>query len=525
MIAIYTRLSQEDEKSNSVKNQQLEGKLFAKSNGWEYVFYNEGEGLSGTLGLDERPELARLYEDIAEGLINRVWFRDQNRLSRNELLYHKFLEHFKKNEVEVYFADKLFNYNNPTSVAMSSIKATFDALRVLEQSIATKRAIKNNVKLGKVHGAINYGYKEGENKQLVVDEAEAEVIRNIFKWSLEKIGSNAIGRRLDALGIPTRTRSKKWRFSTILRIIKNPLYKGQRIHNGEVYEAPRIIDDATWEKANKNLTAMRRYSGKRTSQNYLLSKLAYCGRCGKRVSGRTNRKHNKNGKLVKEYNVYVCTSKRQRLENCGERTFKLEILEEFIWTKLILDKRLSNLVLEHFKTTDNTDEIERLKKELKVAEGDIKKIQRDKDKLVQLAVEGVLEVADIKNKMAELKANLKRAKNREKDLKEVIESKEMLEVEKDSIVADLNSLVNQSKREVVEKYIESLYLSSNEDGYHLKINFTIDNLSNEYYIPFDYKYATSYLKGKAGDVEVIILDDSIKELPIKVFIPEKKKDS
>ena len=270
---------------------------------------------------------------------------------------------------------------------------------------------------------------------------------------------------------------------------------------------------------------MRRYSGKRTSQNYLLSKLAYCGRCGKRVSGRTNRKHNKNGKLVKEYNVYVCTSKRQRLENCGERTFKLEILEEFIWTKLILDKRLSNLVLEHFKTTDNTDEIERLKKELKVAEGDIKKIQRDKDKLVQLAVEGVLEVADIKNKMAELKANLKRAKNREKDLKEVIESKEMLEVEKDSIVADLNSLVNQSKREVVEKYIESLYLSSNEDGYHLKINFTIDNLSNEYYIPFDYKYATSYLKGKAGDVEVIILDDSIKELPIKVFIPEKKKDS
>ena len=43
MHAIYTRLSAEDEDSNSIKNQRFEGQQFAqKNNIKKYKFYDEG---------------------------------------------------------------------------------------------------------------------------------------------------------------------------------------------------------------------------------------------------------------------------------------------------------------------------------------------------------------------------------------------------------------------------------------------------------------------------------------------------
>ena len=92
MLGIYTRLSKQDEDSNSIKNQLREGKKFAEDRGYDYQIYNEGEGVSGGANLEDRPQLSKLIDDIKHGVITAVWFRNQNRLERNSLTYAKFAQ-------------------------------------------------------------------------------------------------------------------------------------------------------------------------------------------------------------------------------------------------------------------------------------------------------------------------------------------------------------------------------------------------------------------------------------------------
>lgn len=51
MLAIYTRLSREDEDSNSIGNQIKEGKLFAKEMKFDnFKVYDEGQVIFGIQG-------------------------------------------------------------------------------------------------------------------------------------------------------------------------------------------------------------------------------------------------------------------------------------------------------------------------------------------------------------------------------------------------------------------------------------------------------------------------------------------
>ncbi|HMC01558.1 MAG TPA: recombinase family protein, partial [Flavobacteriaceae bacterium] len=72
MIAIYTRLSIDDDESNSIKNQKKEGKAYAKLNGYkehQILYYDEGEGVKGSAPVDKRKALSLMMSDIKKGKI------------------------------------------------------------------------------------------------------------------------------------------------------------------------------------------------------------------------------------------------------------------------------------------------------------------------------------------------------------------------------------------------------------------------------------------------------------------------
>ena len=63
----------------------------------------------------------------------------------------------------------------------------FNAYLIEKQSYLTKNALRDNVKEGKAHGVLKYGFKTDENKYLKIDEEEAEIVRMIFDLSLQGI--------------------------------------------------------------------------------------------------------------------------------------------------------------------------------------------------------------------------------------------------------------------------------------------------------------------------------------------------
>ena len=492
MLGIYVRLSQEDRASNSIKNQLFEGEVFAKKNKLSFKIYDEGEGLSGKLGLEDRPQLKELFEDIIEGNINAVWFRDSNRLSRNELLYHQSLEIFSKQEVQVYFGDKHFDYNSPSANMMQSIKATFDAMKILEQSVATKKALRGRLERGETVGTLPFGYKSDNNK-LVIDEVTAPIVREIFNKSLKGMGTEPIAQWLRNEGIPTKNKKGTWHHSTISHIIKNTVYKGERTYGGINYKSPTIIDEVLWDKTNEHLQEMRKYTGKATTHKHLLSNMLKCGKCGRKVSGRIIKQYVKNKDNVKveyEHKSYVCISQRKKETNCKKPTIKLDKLDDLIWTKFVMDNSLSKLIVSHFKTTKNNDNLTALKGDLKSLESSKKKLLKDKDKLIQLVLDGVLSNEDTKSKMDAIKSSIKDTDTKILNAKEQMQSYEGSLNDLDSILSDLSIDQEYSfndKQEILRKYVKDITLYYYDGLHFIEISFNIPNMDSVVYV-VDKKY-------------------------------------
>jgi site-specific DNA recombinase len=87
-------------------------------------------------------------------------------------------------------------------------------------------------------GTPTYGYRlsartESLPRQLVVEESEATVVRQMYRWLVEEqLSSHAISERLREHGIPTSRQSGRgWARSSVIRVLSNSTYKGQGWYN------------------------------------------------------------------------------------------------------------------------------------------------------------------------------------------------------------------------------------------------------------------------------------------------------
>jgi len=492
MLGIYTRLSKEDEESNSINNQLREGKRFAKKLKFDFNVYNEGEGVSGTLDIVDRPQLLKLITDIEEGTIKRVWMRNQNRLSRNNLTYAIFIDAVKKKNVDVYFGDKeKLDFNDPSTLLLSGVLSQLSEYQANLQSRATKKALKDNAKEGKAHGISPYGYTS-ENRYIVVQGTEAEIVKDIFQMSLEGKGTNKIAEILNKKGTLTRynqigtgtltttkygrsTTTKKkdirWSGNTIRNIIKNPIYKGERHLKSGVYEAPNIITPHYWQQVNDNLKANRNNSGKVVTHKYLLKGIIRCAKCDRNYYGRT--------RVNKKDNYYMCCSKRYKTENCGNRSINIDVIEDFVWNRFFIEKELLKLTDAFFKDIDSESKLTQIRADIRLIEVDIKENEKRRKRAIELALLDDIDDSDIASQMRQLKITKKDLQVRLRNLLDDESYYVDIDLNKENEIKDLNEIYSgasfNKKREIIQKYIREIYVFYKNGLYGLRFtyNFTV----------------------------------------------------
>ncbi|WP_456867106.1 recombinase family protein [Galbibacter sp. BG1] len=528
MLAIYVRLSKEDEDSNSISHQQKEGIKFAEQNNIDFKIYNEGEGVSGTNEIEQRPILSSLMGDINKGNITHVWMRNQNRLERNGIIFFLFTDVAKKNNVKVYFGDNEFNLNNPTDFLHGSILSAINSYQAQLQSYQTKKVLANNVSEGKAHGILPYGYITDENGYMVVDEDEAKVVKQIFELSLNGNGTNKIAEILNSNNIPTRynklnkgvitTKNKytgkitinnkknvKWAGNTIRNIIINEVYIGKRIFGGKTYNCPAILSQDYFNKVNMNLKNNRNNTGKKVEHKYLLKGLLTCGKCGRNMYGRS--------RVSGKDNFYMCSSKRIKHENCNNRSINITRLEFFI-TQLILNNIfLTEKIKNEYKKDDN--KLTDLNNRLEMYENNISNLNNKKNRAIKLTLDGVISEEDIKSTMSQLNSDIEAEKIKIKDTKKVInninDSNNIIaSIEKDISFTD--KLTFQEKKEILNKYIDRIIVISddNKKEYMINIQFKMDISNSIFFINYNY---TNYTFNNTNITE-LVLNDKIKEIKI-----------
>jgi site-specific DNA recombinase len=267
--AIYTRKSSEEgleQNFNSLHAQREACEAFIKSQaseGWRLVktHYDDG-GISGASM--ERPALQHLLGDIRQGLIEVVVVYKVDRLTRSLADFAKIVELFDAHHVSFVAVTQQFNTSSSMGRLTLNVLLSFAQFEreVTGERIRDKIAASRRKGLW-TSGVVPLGYDLRE-RRLVINPAEAEVVRQIFRRYLELGCVRLLREELDRRGVVSKSRSsangprqKGYSFSrgALYVVLSNPLYIGEVRHRGVRHPGQHqpIIDRDLWDKVQQQL--------------------------------------------------------------------------------------------------------------------------------------------------------------------------------------------------------------------------------------------------------------------------------
>lgn len=545
MLAIYTRISQDRNNQVSTEVQFEQGKLLATKLQITFKQYVD-KSVSGTSDIDKRPSLYELIQDIESGIITKVYAYDQSRLERQPEVRFALLKIFEKYNIELYYESGLVSNDTETELIgnlMSVVNNYF--VKLTKKKI--KLALNHNTEKGKVHALPPYAYYKDSNKQYAINHEQAEVIKDIYAMSLQGIGTNKIAEILNQRGIPTKynligkgtlnttnrkhklkplvTKNKadiKWSGNSVRGILYNKFYCGIRVFNGVEYEVPKIFDYEYWKKVNDNLKNNRNNSGKVVTHKYLLKGILSCGRCGRNYYGRS--------RVSLKDNAYICSSKRYKELNCGNRGINITKLDDIIWNKFIADKHLNKLITNHFNNTDTKQIETELLKEISLIEKEIKQLDNEKDNVLKSIRKGIITDLEAKSDMNSIRISKDTLNEKISVLKDKLTSVLNTTFTIDSILNELDIYASTEvsfldKKEIINKYIDDIVIYfDNVNHYYIEIKFNIPFMDSVVFITdINYKIAYEVLdinNSENLDFIYMVLNDKLN----KEFKETKKLD-
>ena len=321
IIALYIRLSLEDIKydSCSIQNQYFDLMQYAeglKEYANAEVLQFVDNGYSGTNF--ERPAVQELLELVRERRIDCIIVRDFTRFGRNSMEMGYFIEQvfplYRTRFISVNDDYDSNDYKGATGGIEVAFKYLISEYYSKDLSDKSKTAKYTLMRRGEYRcKTCPYGYKSGENKQMDIDEEAAQVVRMIFRLSIEGNSAQDIVKALHKEKIPTPGEYKAskgstahdtskthgiWQRTTVLRILGDERYTGDYIIGKTAVVAigsnrhrkkdksewivipdyhPAIIDKATFKEAQEK--ALHFSSKKVNRKEYPLRGKVFCGCC------------------------------------------------------------------------------------------------------------------------------------------------------------------------------------------------------------------------------------------------------
>lgn len=291
--AIYTRKSSEeglDQDFNSLDAQREACEAFIASQaslGWKLVAdrYDDG-GISG--GTMERPALKRLLREVGDGKVDVVVVYKIDRLTRSLADFARIVDVFDGNDAS--FVSVTQQFNTTTSMGRLTLNVLLSFAQ-FEREVTAER-IRDKIAASKkkgmwMGGVVPLGYRV-ENRKLLVDEHEAEIVRYMFQRYQELRSVRALSWEAIEQGFAVRprkrtrtqgTRPNPFGRGNLYHLLSNPIYIGKIRHRRQLYDGEHeaIIDEKAFAAAQELLAkqAPRRASPTNTTGIHLLTGLVH----------------------------------------------------------------------------------------------------------------------------------------------------------------------------------------------------------------------------------------------------------
>ena len=383
ITALYERLSRDDEMvgdSNSIVNQKKMLEDYAKQNGYTNIEHFTDDGYSG--GSFDRPDWKRMIAGIEDGSIGTVIVKDMSRIGRDYLQVGFYTEvMFKEKEVHfIAIANGVDNQKRESSEFAPFLNIMNEwYIRDSSRKVTTVLRARGMEGKHTTNNAI-YGYwkSEEDKNQWVIDEEAAEVVRRIYRMSLEGKGPYEIARILSEEQIerPSYYLAKRglgtcrsnnntatpyvWRGATVRDILSKPEYMGHTVNfrsYKESYKDKRakktpkedwvifkntqeaIVSEEMWNKVQELRKTVRRTDTVGEANPF--TGLLYCADCGAKMynhrggAGRArNWKGELNGKRRPDRDEYNCStynlSRQSYDKQCSQHYIRTEVVRKLV---------------------------------------------------------------------------------------------------------------------------------------------------------------------------------------------------
>ena len=510
-VTFYARVSSEkDEQLNSLDNQiTYYTDLIKKNPHWDYVPGYIDEGISG-ISTQKRENFNQMIEDAKSDMFDFVITKEISRFARNTLDSIQFTRELLKNGVGVFFQNDNINTLDEDSELRLSIMSSIaqDELRKLSSRIkfGHQQAIKNHVVLG---NSRIFGYDK-KDKKLVINEEEAKMVRELFElYATDQYSMKQIEDIFWNRGYRNRN-GNKIAHSTMANTISNPKYKGYYVGNkvkivdmftkkqhflppeewimfkdetGDI--VPAIVSEELWEAANVVLE--RRSKDVKNRQNIcnhanLLTGKLFCTHCGKAYYRRdsVDRQGNKNSK-------WVCSGKiNNGADSCPsfaiyEEEIKPVLFDVFNETSPVAEDLVESYI-EMYKTIDANGE---MLKDIEKLKTQIEHEQKKKRKILDYNLSGDLDDKEYIQMNNECKAIIEELEKELFDLQEQQNSKEdfrkhIEEIRRVLTAAQKDAANGIISKEFVNKYIDKIFVTPEEDRLKLEIKIFTGKMCEKY---------------------------------------------
>ncbi|WML44105.1 recombinase family protein [Neobacillus sp. PS3-40] len=526
-VAAYCRVStnSKDQTHSFEAQKEYFEEIAKKSEKYDLVQIYADKGLSG-VSFKKRDQFLQMIHDagidVVKGVksyefltdngrepkFSKILIKDISRFSRNMTIIPLYRALIEKN-VSLELTNMGQEFKSESDEFNLNMLLNFAQMESVDRSKKIRWGLNESAKKGIVKMAQPlYGYHyDPETKEVSIVEEEARTVKLIFDMYVnQNLGVRRINKYFEANNFKTRD-GNNFGYSTLQRMITNQKYCGDLIYlkydSGTVLnknstykvrpeeeweihydKIPAIISREIFEKAQELRKARQTSLRGKKNAHTEYSKLLVCGNCGAYYG-----RNKANGK----YLMNCMTKKRFGVKRCDYPNIKVEDLDDFINT--LYEGNFYNYIVSMKNL--KVDKLLKLKEELiskKHAETpaeyylkkeELVKTQEQKQKLLDLYLDGNFEkqtldskAEEINNKISTLEIELKNlslpVEEIEKQTKEIdkrVEELEEMQVKKNLTKVDI---INMIDRIDIEHFLDQINLDV-----HFKINETINKVLNK----------------------------------------------
>ena len=312
-VALYIRVSSDEQAMHGLSLQAQRETLdtYAQTNGYKVIGLYADEGVTARKKFRNRVQFMRMLADVQREKIDLILFIKLDRWFRNVADYYEVQRILDEHHVAWIATEERYD----TTTANGRLNLNIRLSIAQDESDRTGERIKfvfaSKVQRGEViSGKTPFGYRI-EDKRLAIDDAQAEIVRDIYNQYLKLQSVRALRKYvMDKYGIV-------YSHSGLRSLLQNEKYIG--MGHGRTDWCPPLMERQLFDAVSR-LSSQRsaRMTYQHTDRVYLFRGLVFCAECGNRLSAHT---------VSQKYIYYRCC-KYDKLHLCSHKKRTSELMLE-----------------------------------------------------------------------------------------------------------------------------------------------------------------------------------------------------